>query len=68
MCACTLSKFCRNARWGGNRLCVATAKREQRPPIFYRVQLKHMTGHRATPDPVEAEAFAAEETAFTDRL
>jgi nitroimidazol reductase NimA-like FMN-containing flavoprotein (pyridoxamine 5'-phosphate oxidase superfamily) len=34
--------------------CVTTEKGEGRPPIFYRIHVKRMTGHRATPDPVEA--------------
>jgi nitroimidazol reductase NimA-like FMN-containing flavoprotein (pyridoxamine 5'-phosphate oxidase superfamily) len=48
--------------------CVATEKREQRAPIFYRIHIKQMTGHRATPDPVEAAALGAAETPFTDRV
>ena len=38
---------------------VATEHREQLTPIFYRVHIKQMTGHRATPDPVEAAASGA---------
>jgi uncharacterized protein len=34
--------------------CVTTEKAEERSPIFYRIHVKQMTGHRATPDPVEA--------------
>ena len=34
--------------------CAATENREQRPPIFYRIHILHMTGHRATPDAIEA--------------
>jgi uncharacterized protein len=48
--------------------CVATQKREQRPPIFYRIHIKRMTGHRATPDPVEATTLGPEEKSFTDRV
>lgn len=40
--------------------CVATAKREQRPPIFYRIHVGQMTGHRATTNAVEAAALAEE--------
>ena len=36
--------------------CAATEQREQRPPIFYRIHVMQMTGHRATPDPIEAAA------------
>jgi hypothetical protein len=38
---------------------VATEHREQLTPIFYRIHIKQMTGHRATPDPVEAAALGA---------
>src|ERR1017187_3803541 len=38
---------------------VATEHREQLTPIFYRIHIKQMTGHRATPDPVEATALGA---------
>jgi len=39
---------------------VATEHREQLTPIFFRIHIKQMTGHRATPpDPVEAAASAA---------
>ena len=38
---------------------VVTEHREQLTPIFYRIHIKQMTGHRATPDPVEAVALAA---------
>jgi nitroimidazol reductase NimA-like FMN-containing flavoprotein (pyridoxamine 5'-phosphate oxidase superfamily) len=41
--------------------CVATEKREQRAPIFYRIQIKQMTGRRASPDVLEL-ALDAEET------
>ncbi len=47
--------------------CVATEKREQRPPIFYRIDIKRVTGHRATPDPIEAIALSAEEQSSSDR-
>jgi hypothetical protein len=33
---------------------VATEYREQRAPIFYRIHMLQMTGHRATPDAIEA--------------
>jgi uncharacterized protein len=39
---------------------VASEQREQRPPILYRIHVKQMTGHRATPDPIEEAALAAE--------
>jgi uncharacterized protein len=39
---------------------VATTKREQRTPIFYRIHIEQMTGHRATPGPIEAATSAAE--------
>jgi hypothetical protein len=42
--------------------CVATEQREQRPPIFYRIHIEQVTGHRATPDAIEAAALGAEET------
>jgi nitroimidazol reductase NimA-like FMN-containing flavoprotein (pyridoxamine 5'-phosphate oxidase superfamily) len=38
---------------------VATAKREQRAPVFYRIHIERMTGHRAMPDPIEAATSAA---------
>jgi uncharacterized protein len=38
---------------------VATAKREQRAPIFYRIHIEQMTGRRATPGPIEAATSAA---------
>jgi uncharacterized protein len=38
--------------------CVPTEKREQRPPIFYRIYIQQMTGRRATPGPIEAAAPA----------
>jgi nitroimidazol reductase NimA-like FMN-containing flavoprotein (pyridoxamine 5'-phosphate oxidase superfamily) len=41
---------------------VATEKREQRPPIFYRIHIEQVTGHRATPDAIEAATLGAEET------
>jgi hypothetical protein len=40
--------------------CVATERREQRPPIFYRIHIVQMTGHRALPDALEAAADADE--------
>ena len=42
--------------------CVATEQREQRPPIFYRIHIEQVTGHRATPDAIEAATLGAEET------
>ena len=39
---------------------VATEHREQLAPIFYRIHITHMTGRRATPDPVEIAALTAE--------
>jgi len=33
---------------------VATEHGERRTPIFYRIHIKHMSGHRATPDAIEA--------------
>jgi len=38
---------------------VATEHREQLTPIFYRIHIKQMTGHRATPDRVETAALGA---------
>ena len=38
---------------------VATEHPKQLTPIFYRIHIKQMTGHRALPDPVEAAAIAA---------
>jgi nitroimidazol reductase NimA-like FMN-containing flavoprotein (pyridoxamine 5'-phosphate oxidase superfamily) len=38
--------------------CIATEKREQRPPIFYRVHIEQVTGHRAVPDAIEAATLA----------
>jgi hypothetical protein len=37
-------------------------QREQRPPIFYRIHIEQVTGHRATPDAIEAATLGAEET------
>lgn len=37
---------------------VATERREQRPPIFYRIHINQITGHRATPDAIEAATLA----------
>ena len=42
--------------------CVATERREQRPPILYRIHIDQVTGHRATPDAIEGAASGAEET------
>ena len=38
--------------------CIATEKREQRPPIFYRVHIEQVSGHRAVPDAIEAATLA----------
>ncbi len=38
---------------------VATEHQKPLAPIFYRIHIKQMTGHRATPDPVEATALGA---------
>ena len=38
---------------------VATERREQRPPLFYRIHIDRMTGHRATPDAIEAAMLGA---------
>jgi uncharacterized protein len=46
--------------------CVPTEKREQRPPIFYRIHIQQMTGRRAVPYPIEATASGAVDTPFTD--
>jgi len=58
----TLSKFCRTRDCGGSRLASPLEKREQRPPIFYRIHIEQVTGHRATPDAMEAATLGAEET------
>ena len=42
--------------------CVATENREQRPPIFYRIHILQMTGHRARPDAIEAATVNAQAT------
>ncbi len=42
--------------------CVAGEKREDRAPIFYRIHIEKATGHRATPDAIEAATLGAEET------
>ena len=34
--------------------CVPTELREQRPPIFYRINIDQVTGRRATPNAIEA--------------
>jgi hypothetical protein len=38
---------------------VATEHRERLAPVFYRIHINRMTGHRATPDPVEAASSSA---------
>ena len=40
--------------------CVATEQREQRPPIFYRINVERVTGRRAVPNAIEAAKLAAE--------
>jgi hypothetical protein len=42
--------------------CVATEHREQRSPIFYRIHILQMTGHRATPDAIEATTMDVQAT------
>ena len=42
--------------------CVAGEQREQGAPIFYRIHIEQMTGHRATPDAIEAATLGAERT------
>ena len=42
--------------------CAAGEKREPGTPIFYRIHVERMTGHRATPDALEAAALGAERT------
>ncbi|HEY6926234.1 MAG TPA: pyridoxamine 5'-phosphate oxidase family protein, partial [Steroidobacteraceae bacterium] len=37
--------------------CVPTQRREQRPPIFYRIDIEKMTGRRATPNAVETSVL-----------
>ncbi len=51
----------RRAMWW-QPACVATEQREQRAPIFYRIHVAQVTGHRATPDAIEAATLVAEET------
>jgi nitroimidazol reductase NimA-like FMN-containing flavoprotein (pyridoxamine 5'-phosphate oxidase superfamily) len=34
--------------------CVPTERGEQRPPIFYRINIAQMTGRRASPNEIEA--------------
>jgi len=41
--------------------CAAGEKREQPAPIFYRIHIEQVTGHRATPDAIEAAALCPEE-------
>jgi uncharacterized protein len=41
---------------------VATERREQRPPIFYRIHIGQVSGHRATPDAIEAATLGVEVT------
>jgi nitroimidazol reductase NimA-like FMN-containing flavoprotein (pyridoxamine 5'-phosphate oxidase superfamily) len=42
--------------------CVAGEKREHSVPILYRMHIEQMTGHRATPDAIEAATLGAGET------
>src|SRR5271165_4644927 len=51
----------RRAMWW-QPACVATEQREQRAPLFYRIHIEQVTGHRATPDAIEAATLVAEET------
>jgi nitroimidazol reductase NimA-like FMN-containing flavoprotein (pyridoxamine 5'-phosphate oxidase superfamily) len=39
--------------------CAAAEQREQRAPIFYRIHILQVTGHRATPDAIEASMMDA---------
>jgi nitroimidazol reductase NimA-like FMN-containing flavoprotein (pyridoxamine 5'-phosphate oxidase superfamily) len=39
--------------------CAAGESREQGAPILYRIHIEQMTGHRATPDALEAVAMGA---------
>lgn len=41
---------------------VAIEHRGRLAPVFYRIRIKHVTGHRATPDTVEAAVLGATET------
>ena len=41
--------------------CVAGEKREDRVPLFYRIHIEKVTGHRATPDAIEAATLDPEE-------
>ena len=40
--------------------CVAVEGREQRPTIFYRIEIEQVTGRRATPNAIGAAVFDAE--------
>ncbi len=42
--------------------CVATEQREQRSPVFYRINIERVTGRRATPSAIDAALLAADET------
>ena len=46
--------------------CVATEQREQRAPLFYRIHVQQVTGHRATPDAIEAATLVAEESLMVE--
>ncbi len=39
--------------------CVPSERREQRPTVFYRIEVDRVTGRRATPNEMEAEVFDA---------
>ena len=38
--------------------CVPAGRREQRPPVFYRINIGQMTGRRATPDAIETAVLS----------
>jgi hypothetical protein len=42
--------------------CVPTERREQRPPIFYRISIERVTGRQAIPDAIEAALLGDERT------
>ncbi len=47
--------------------CVAAEHREQRSPIFYRIHILQITGHRAMPDEIEAATMDAQSPAIVVR-
>jgi len=55
----------RRAMWW-QPACVATEQREQRAPLFYRIHVQQVTGHRATPDAIEAATLVAEESLMVE--